>query len=48
MISCVVELLREPRPGDPLEMEIAQEFTSNKAKFLEKAREFTSNYSEKL
>ena len=48
VISCVVELLREPRPGDPLEMEIAEEYSKNKAKFLDKAKEFTATYSEKL
>ena len=45
VISCLIELLREPRPADPLEHDIAHEFVNDYKKFFEKAAEFTATYA---
>lgn len=41
LLTQIQQLMAEPNPNDPLDTKIAQEFTENKAKFLETAKKWT-------
>ncbi len=45
VIESLVTLLKSPNADNPLEPEIAQQFTSNYKLFSEKAAEFTATYA---
>lgn len=45
VLLSISSLLTEPNPDDPLELEIATLYKQNKAKYEERAREWTSTYA---
>jgi len=47
VIKTLVTLLNTPEPDHPLRNDLAEEYTSDKKKFLKNAEEFTKKHSEK-
>lgn len=47
VIKTLVALLNSPEPEHPLRNDLAEEFTSDKKKFLKNAEEFTKKFAEK-
>lgn len=45
VLMSLIQLLGEPNPSDPLEAEIGQMCKMNRAKFDQKAREWTKEYA---
>jgi ubiquitin-conjugating enzyme E2 D/E len=45
VLESIVQLLREPNPDDPLLVDIANLYKTDKLKFDETAREWTKKYA---
>lgn len=47
MIQALVALVNTPQPEHPLRVDLAEEYTRDKKKFIKNAEEFTKKHSEK-
>ena len=47
VVQALIALINDPEPEHPLRADLAQEFTTDRKKFVKNAEEFTKKFAEK-